>query len=148
MPIPQFNEAGLLPPGVHDCTLDEVRVRLGVFQTSDRRPRLFAALQQLVDEIRSAGTFRAMLINGSFVTSKPAPNDIDLILVLPAAHNFRADLSPNEYNLVSARAIRRRFGFDALVVLEGKEDYTAALELFQQVRDDPGTKKGLLRLNL
>lgn len=26
--IPQFDGYGLLPPGIHDCTLDEVRDRL------------------------------------------------------------------------------------------------------------------------
>jgi hypothetical protein len=41
MPIPDFTPDGFLPPGVHDCTLDELRVRFGVFRSNDRRPRLY-----------------------------------------------------------------------------------------------------------
>ena len=148
MPIPPFNEAGLLPNGIHSCTLEEVQQRFGSFQTSDRRPRLFLALKELVDELRKAGVFRAMVIDGSFVTSKPAPHDIDVILVLAEGFSFRKDWTPNQYNLFSARFIRRKFGIDVLVAQEGKEDCAAALELFQQVRNQPGRKKGLLRMSL
>jgi len=41
MPIPALNEHGLLPAGIHDCTLDELKSRFGSFQISDRRNQLF-----------------------------------------------------------------------------------------------------------
>ena len=50
---------------------------------------------------------RALVINGSFVTAKPHPNDIDLIVVLPAGHDFRADLGVSEYNVVDRSRVRR-----------------------------------------
>jgi len=42
--IPPFNEHGWLPDGIHDCTLEEVAERCGTFQSSDRRPELYARL--------------------------------------------------------------------------------------------------------
>jgi len=48
MPIPALNADGLLPAGVFDCTLPEVRVRFGAFRGSDHRARLFARLEELV----------------------------------------------------------------------------------------------------
>ena len=148
MPIPVLNEDGLLPPGVHDCTLEEVATRFGRFQSSDRRSRLFAALRAFLDELRRSGIFEALLINGSFVTAKAAPNDIDLILVLRTSHSFREDLPPLAYNLVRPAKARKRWGFDVVVAKADSEAYVAAVDLFQQVRNEPGRKKGLLRITL
>jgi hypothetical protein len=36
----------------------------------------------------------AVLIDGSFVTAKPDPNDIDIVLVVAADYNFSKDLAP------------------------------------------------------
>jgi len=42
MPIPDLNEDGLLPEGIHEASLEEVRERFGRFQRTDRRPDLFS----------------------------------------------------------------------------------------------------------
>src|SRR5438105_4983151 len=105
MPIPPLDEHGLLPTGIHDCTLDELRVRFGSFQDSDRRPQLFQKLQTLVAEARTAGFLRGLLIDGSFVTAKSNPNDIDLVIILPLAHDVGADLRPAQYALVSKKRV-------------------------------------------
>ena len=101
MPIPGLNDAGLLPAGVHDCTLDEGRQRFGVFQTTDRRPKLYDKLEALVQEAWATGLVADIIIDGSFVTAKPDPNDIDLILVLNPGHDFTAELRPFVYNVLS-----------------------------------------------
>jgi hypothetical protein len=46
----------------------------------------------------------AVLVDGSFVTAKIDPNDIDLILIVPEVHDFSADISLAEYNVVSSAA--------------------------------------------
>ena len=148
MPIPALNEDGLLPVGVHDCRLEEIAARFGRFQSSDRRPRLFAALRAFLDEMRTSGLFEALLIDGSFVTAKPAPNDIDLILVLRATHSFRGDLPPLAYNFVRPAKVRKRWKFDVVVAKADSEAYFAAVDLFQQVRNEPWLKKGILRITL
>src|SRR6266446_605770 len=101
MPIPEFSADGLLPPGIYDCTLQEIRQRLGSFQRTEQRPRLFAKLEQLATAMNQSGIFQAILIDGSFVTTKAVPNDVDLIAVLPPDHNFERELSVSQYALVS-----------------------------------------------
>jgi len=64
--------------------------------------------------MQRSGLFEAILIDGSFVTSKAVPNDIDLVAVLPADHDFERELSVSEYSLVSRPLLRKRFGFDVV----------------------------------
>jgi len=148
MPIPVLDQDGLLPAGVHDCTLSEIRSRFGSFQKSDRRPRLFARLETFVAEAIAAGLIRVLIVDGSFVTEIPSPNDIDLIVVVESQHDFSADISPKAYNILSKNSVRRRFGFDLLVARENSVEYNDWVEFFQQVRLEPGRRKGILRLLL
>lgn len=148
MPIPHLNESGLLPEGIHDCALNDVQACFGNFQESDRRLQLWARLTRFLQEVRNCGLVRAVLLDGSFVTGKPNPNDIDLILVVPEDHDFAADLTPAEYSVVSKRRVFRRYGFDLLVAREHSEEYRRYLAFFQQVRLEPNMRKGIIRLVL
>ena len=94
MPIPPLNADGLLPPGVHPATADEIRQQFGGFQGNDQRPRQFVRLTELAAAMQRSGLFESLLIDGSFVTAKPNPNDIDLILVVATTRDFRRDLPP------------------------------------------------------
>ncbi|MGI8602127.1 MAG: DUF6932 family protein [Verrucomicrobiales bacterium] len=111
MHIPAFDKNGLLPVGVHDCTLAEIWERFGQFQNTEQRPRLVAKLEAFVVEARTAGIVTAVIVDGSFVTSKAAPNDVDLSMVVTEAHDFSADLPPPAYNVLSKRRVQRRYGF-------------------------------------
>ena len=82
------------------------------------------------------------------MTAKPDPNDIDLIVVVAGDYDFGSDISISDYNLLAQNRVRRRFGFDIVVVKDGSEDYRDAIAFFQQVRQRPGLLKGLLRLRL
>jgi hypothetical protein len=148
MPIPPFEQNGLLSVGIHDCTLDEIKDRFGSFQNNDQRPKLFQKFLAFVLETRSGRFARSLLIDGSFVTAKPNPNDIDLVLVLPLTHDLTSDLSPTQYNVVSKRSVQRRYGFDIVAVRENTTEYDEATAFFQQVRGYPNLRKGLIRLLL
>ena len=148
MPIPALDSNGLLPQGVHDCTVEEIKATFGAFQGTDRRPQLFLKLQAFVDEANAAQFLRSLLVDGSFVTAKADPNDLDLVLVLPQGHDVSADLSPAQYNLVSKIRVQRRFGFDIVAVREGTLACDEAIAFFQQVRRQPALRKGILRVNL
>lgn len=148
MPIPTLNNDGFLPPGVFDCTLPELRERFGKFQGSDHRLRLFARLEELFEAMQRSGLFKALLVDGSFVTAKLAPNDIDLVAVLLLGHDFERDLPMSEYALVSRFMLRRRFGFDVLIAERGSPLHDAYVDFFSRVRDNPDMRKGLLRVNL
>ena len=148
MPIPDFEDAGLLPVGIHDCSLDEVRERFGKFQGTDRRCRLFERLEALIHQMKATGFFAAIIVDGSFVTDKGSPNDIDLILVLRPSHEMTLPLRPFEYNVVSRRQVRRQFGIDALITREGRPEFSEYLGFFAGVRGKPNARKGLVRLTL
>jgi hypothetical protein len=148
MSIPDLNENGLLPNGIHDASLEELRERFGRFQRTDRRPSLFAKLVEFMGAARSTGLVVAVLVNGSFVTAADEPSDIDLILVLRADHDYRVELKPFEYNALAKRRVRRRFGFDVLIAREGSDELKRYVDLFQQVKGMPDLRKGILEVRL
>ena len=76
--IPPFNEHGYLPAGLHGATLDEVAARSGQ-QTELRRVQM-DSVRWLVDLAKRAGVER-LVINGSFTTDVPEPNDVDCVLL-------------------------------------------------------------------
>lgn len=137
MPIPEYNEHGLLPPGIHSCTLSELKERFGRFSTSSQRQELFAKLEQYVQEARSAKIVSALLVDGSFVTSTEIPNDVDLVAVLAEDHDFTQELRPYQSNVLSNRWARRQFGFDLLVARTNSSEYTEYVAFFAQVRGWP-----------
>jgi hypothetical protein len=77
---------------------------------------------------------KRFLIGGSFVTSKPEPNDFDCILVLNSSFEWH-DCPPAEYNLLSRQRASRLFGGDVIAVVEGSEDYQEYMAIFQTTRD-------------
>ncbi|MEJ0000372.1 MAG: hypothetical protein WDO13_15160 [Verrucomicrobiota bacterium] len=76
-PLPLFNYHGYLPEGVHDTTLDVLRER---FVFNPERVVLWQRLIQFCDWAVSTGQFSYAYLDGGFITSKPRPEDIDVIL--------------------------------------------------------------------
>jgi hypothetical protein len=77
--IPDFNEHGYLPAGVHPASLDEIEAQFGL--QSEVRQVQIESLRWLVELARKAGV-RRLIINGSFVTERLEPNDIDCVLLV------------------------------------------------------------------
>jgi uncharacterized protein DUF6932 len=71
--IPEFDERGNLPPGIHHATWTEIVSR---YATSTRRRDL---LEGILDALRSLKTAscRVAYLDGSFVTAKEHPRDFD-----------------------------------------------------------------------
>jgi len=76
--IPPFNDDGYLPPGIHRATIEEVAERFGA--GSEVRRAQLEGLREAVELARRAGV-RRFVINGSFVTEKIEPNDVDCVLL-------------------------------------------------------------------
>lgn len=148
MAIPQLTADGYLPAGVHDCSLAEVREQFGKYQNGNQRCHLMDRLETFVQEARAAGFIATVVIDGSFTTSKDMPNDIDLIVVVRMGHDFAAELRPFEYNVVSRRQVRRRFGFDVLVAEQARPEFNEYVDFFAQIRGDPLGRKGMLQVIL
>ncbi|HEX7863178.1 MAG TPA: hypothetical protein VF773_22810 [Verrucomicrobiae bacterium] len=98
--------------------------------------------------MKASRLFGALIIDGSFVTAKPAPDDIDLVAMLQPGQNFEQDLPMSEYALLSRAMLRRRYGFDVVVAEADSSLYRTYIEFFSRVREAPELRKGLLRLPL
>jgi hypothetical protein len=95
-----------------------------------------------------------VIVDGSYITTKAEPSDIDLILALRADFDLSQELRPFEYNIQSKRNVRRNYGFDVLPAVDGSVAYDRYVSDFSRVRlDDPEQttnqrNKGLLRIEL
>src|SRR5438270_9203207 len=76
--IPEFNDDGYLPAGIHPATLEEIAARFG--QEPELRRVQMDSLRWLVDLAKRVGVQR-IIVNGSFVTDKWEPNDVDCALL-------------------------------------------------------------------
>ena len=134
--------------------MDEVDETFGRFQGSDRRIQLTKQLRFFVDDARRSGIVTALVIDGSYVTAKEQPGDIDLIVALRPDFNLQQELRPFEYNMRSRRMVRQLYKFDVFVDVDGSDEYTDHVRFFQRVKaDDPEqetsqVRKGLLRVVL
>ena len=79
--IPEFDDNGYLPPGIHPATLAEIEARFG--REPEIRRAEMQSLHWLIDLARRAGVKRIVL-NGSFVTDRYEPNDVDCALLIDA----------------------------------------------------------------
>ncbi len=79
MPIPPLQEDGLLPPGLYVADMDQIAERFG--KSTPRRQELFERLRMFVELAQHCGALR-MFVNGSFVTAKPEPGDVDVVIWL------------------------------------------------------------------
>ena len=74
MSIPLFNENGELPDGEYVVSLDEIETKFGC--SNEQRRRLMQGLRAATANFRKANV-RKLWIDGSFITDKENPNDID-----------------------------------------------------------------------
>jgi hypothetical protein len=80
MTLPPRRADGALPAGEHHIGgLDDLRTTFPA--TTARRQTLEAALIQMVDAIRRLALGTELVIDGSCITGKPEPSDIDLALL-------------------------------------------------------------------
>lgn len=80
MPIPAFDHRGDLPVGVHPATLAEVIERFG--HSTPQRELVTNRLVLVYELASRTGQLLRFIIFGSYVTDKPGPNDIDILLVM------------------------------------------------------------------
>lgn len=80
MPLPHFEKTGDLPVGLHRVPLEELLARLG--GGSHQRQTVTARLLRVYRTAVATGRLERFVIFGSFVTAKPDPNDVDIILVM------------------------------------------------------------------
>lgn len=107
MPIPNFNEAGELPPGEHEATLGEIAERFG--KSNPQRRKLMAGLRKAARNLFGANV-RNIWVDGSFVTNKAHPNDIDGVWDSQPWVNY--DLVDPVFGDLTTARMKEKYGLD------------------------------------
>jgi len=145
MPLPDFNPAGDLPPGIHLATLGEVLKRFGAGGIRENRTRRLTHLYELATR---TGHLQRFVVFGSYVTAKAEPNDVDIILIMD--DGFSLENCPMESRALFDHAVAQaRFQASifwirpGLLIAETVEQFIA----YWQVKRD-GTKRGIVDVTI
>ena len=140
--LPPFDpDTGLLPVGEHAASWDEV---LDKFGWNEKRRGLLDGLADALDLLASVGC-RRVWINGSFVTTKDEPGDVDVCWDTEGADLDRID--PIFLDVSRGRAAQKqRFGCEFLPNVTEASSGLVFAEFFQNERD--GSRKGIVILDL
>jgi hypothetical protein len=84
--LPNFNEQGDLPVGVHKASLAEFLAHFG--SDGGQRGLVTRRLLHVLNLAKRTGCLKRFIIFGSYITSKPNPNDADVILVMDDAFEW------------------------------------------------------------
>ena len=88
MALPDFDNQGELPEGIHQATIDEVAKRFG--HGTPQRQTVTTNLLRIYHLAKATNKLDRLIIFGSYVTAKPSPNDVDVVLVFKDEFNFAA----------------------------------------------------------
>jgi hypothetical protein len=83
---PDFDDKGDLPAGVHQASLADVVQHFGV--GSIQRRVVARRLSRIYELAVGTGHVYRFIVFGSFVTSKPDPNDVDVFLLMDDAFSL------------------------------------------------------------
>jgi hypothetical protein len=147
MTIPRFDANGNLPPGVHKATVRQVVRRFG---WNGRRRRVCAGLEEALANLVGAGVERVW-IDGSFVTAKELPNDVDGCWDYVPERIDVSRLDPVFLDFDPPRiAMKKKYGVDFMIswvrLADPEAEGGTVLDFFQ--RDEDGNAKGILLLEL
>jgi hypothetical protein len=133
----------VLPPGVHMATFAEVEQ---TFTYNPRRRALFAGLLNAARHLSLVGC-RRVLLDGSYVSAKPVPDDYDACWD-PDGVDF-AKLDPVFDDFDNGRANQKaRFGGEFFPSTVVEADSGAVFVEFFQVDRFTGKRKGILAIAL
>lgn len=145
MPIPALDvSTGYLPVGTHAATMEEVKER---YAKGPKRKKIFRGLEIVVDRLVTCGVVEVW-VDGSFVTSKIRPSDVDIIIEKRSPGVDMAMM--NSYRLLDRPYIKLSKMVDLLVMPGNERDkhgrYITIKEFFETDREDK--PKGILQLLL
>jgi hypothetical protein len=141
--IPSFRPDGYLPEGLFPATLTEITTRFG---TSSRRRRFLTIRLRRWAELAHATGVSRMFIDGSFVTSKKDPNDIDAVVML--ANDFRDQVLKENHNALELENMLLTRQPEELFAAEDARDWEEWIEFFSRTRESDERRKGLVELIL
>jgi hypothetical protein len=120
MSIPDFNQYGLLPDGIHICSLHDVQNKL---TWTDKRSKLFERLTIFLNtELLRHFPVETIYLDGSFVTDKDCPDDTDIVLDLTQSEPAIC-WNGLQYMQQNQMRIKQDFDVDFWVSLPGNNDF-------------------------
>ncbi len=133
---------GVLPPGIHWTTLDEIEAR---FAQSPHRAWLFDGILMVAEALRCANC-EIMYLDGSFVTEKSHPNDFDGCW---EPRNVRAEsLNPVLLDFTNGRAAQKqKYRGEMFILSSMNGGVQTFLEFFQREKQT-GAAKGIVGVKL
>ena len=142
--IPEFRFDGYLPEGV--CLASEAEIMFRFGSSSRRRRRLATLrLRRWVELARLVGGLR-LLIDGSFVTVKVEPEDIDAVILLPADFQDLIEQGIDAALELEEMILTRRP--EELFAAEDETDWNEWTAFFSRTREADGRRKGLVEVIL
>jgi hypothetical protein len=145
MALPDFNDDGDLPPGVHSATLAEVLYRFG-YGTS-QRVAVGDRLRRIYELVIATGHLRRFVIFGSFITAQSDPNDIDVVLIMEDSFDL-ASVDGEAQLLFHYLQAEARFGASIFwATRSGAFGGEQAMIEYWQVKRDGG-KRGIVEVVL
>jgi hypothetical protein len=144
--IPESVDIGgswkVLPGGLHEATLDEVRIR---FATNKKRKNLYKGLVRACKALQNAGCV-VIYLDGSYVTDKPLPGDFDVCWDPTNVNTNKLD--PVFLDFSDHRKNQKiKYGgefFPSSVRADGVHTF---LEFFR-IDKETGSEKGIIRIRL
>lgn len=144
--IPEFDENGNLPLGVHFCEWEEFVERFG---TTPRRLKLIDGLKKAMEQLKETGC-PTIYINGSFVTNKQNPGDFDACWEDNGVNvSYLKSIAPTLYNFALMRA-EQKVKYRGEIFLSNypaNESGTAYIDFFQ-FHTRTNTRKGIIAIDL
>lgn len=145
MVLPELTSDGELPAGVHATNWSDFLSRFG--GSSPRRLWLASRLRNILELAATGGRLRRIFVWGSFVTAKPAPRDLDILLVMSDDFEVEQMPAPAQSVFDSTRA---KLLFEADVFWArasiGQEVLDLWLDTYQTSRSF--RKRGIVELEL
>ncbi len=145
--IPNFNDIGNLPAGMHQATWEEFYERFGY---TPHRRKLLDGLELAMRQLRDVGC-KCIWVDGSFVTAKERPGDYDACFLEDGMDDWPIiELKTCFLDSTSERQLKRYGGeFFSSTLIVGSDDKIPRrkyLEYFQS--DDDDIPKGIIEIRL
>jgi len=141
--IPDFRQDGYLPEGMFLASEAEVTFRFGT--TNRRRRSLVLRVRRWVELAREIKAPR-LFIDGSFITAKTQPNDVDAVVLLPA--DFENQIAADSDVAIEFEGMLLTRRPEEIFAAEDKTDWNEWVEFFSRTREPDGRSKGLVEIEL
>jgi len=142
VPIPPFNQHGLLPPGIHPASLKEVVEKLGF--SPKRQDLIEQGLKPVLERLKALGVHEVYL-NGSFATARPSPRDIDGYVLTTVGTALEMEVIKNYEEWKAAYQVDL---WPAYTDEPGEMSQEWWQEQFGHTKEQPPKAKGIVKLIL